>query len=216
MLETTKIKNVPEPTVKRLSYYIIYLHHLLEEGYKNVSSTKIAEELSFDPTQVRKDLQFTGVMGQPKIGFDIEDSINAIKDCLHWQVNENAFLIGVGNLGKAIMGYGGMNDFGIKFVAAFDSDESKIGDRINDVEVLHIDRLVVLSKLMKVKLAVIAVPEKQAQKVTNLLVEGGITAIWNLQPCRLKVPEGVIVEDAHIIQSLAVLTNKLSLIKKYL
>lgn len=216
MLEMSKYKSVPEPTVKRLSYYIIYLQHLLEEGLKNVSSTKIADELSFDPTQVRKDLQFTGVLGQPKIGFDVESTITAIKECLHWQESESAFLIGVGNLGKAIMGYEGISDFGIKFVAAFDNDPAKVGTRINGVEVLHIDRLIVLSKLMKVKLGVIAVPEKQAQKVTNLLVEGGITAIWNLQPCRIKVPEGVIVEDAHIIQSLAVLTNKLSAIKKFL
>lgn len=216
MSEDKKKYSVPEPTVKRLSYYVVYLQKLLDNGFEMVSSTKIAEELSFDPTQVRKDLQFTGIMGQPKVGFQIEPTINAIKECLHWEESESAFLIGVGNLGRAILNYESMKNLGVKIVAAFENDPKKIGTSINGVEILNIERLVVLSKLMKVKVGIIAVPEAEAQKVADILVAGGVSAIWNLLPCRLKVPKNIIVEEAHLLQSLAVLTNKLALLKKNL
>lgn len=216
MSEDKKKYLVPEPTVKRLSYYVVYLQKLLDNGFEMVSSTKIAEELSFDPTQVRKDLQFTGIMGQPKVGFQVEPTINAIKECLHWEESESAFLIGVGNLGRAILNYESMKNLGVKIVAAFENDPKKIGTSINGVEILNIERLVVLSKLMKVKVGIIAVPEAAAQSVANILVAGGVSAIWNLLPCRLKVPENIIVEEAHLLQSLAVLTNKLALLKKNL
>ena len=109
-----------------------------------------------------------------------------------------------------------MKNLGVKIVAAFENDPKKIGTSINGVEILNIERLVVLSKLMKVKVGIIAVPEASAQKVADTLVAGGVSAIWNLLPCRLKVPENIIVEEAHLLQSLAVLTNKLALLKKNL
>jgi redox-sensing transcriptional repressor len=216
MIEAMQHRLVPEPTVRRLSYYVVYLQELYEKGLHTISSTQIADELSFDPTQVRKDLQYTGIMGQPKIGFDIAPTIQAIKACLHWQECEGAFLVGSGNLGKAIMNYDGIKDLGIRFVAAFDNDPMKIGSFINGIEILDIERLPVLAKIMKVKVAVLAAPVEEAQECADFIIKSGINAIWNLLPCRIKAPENIIIEEAHMLQSLAVLTSKLASFKKFL
>lgn len=206
--------SIPEPTVRRLSHYRFLLENLKKEGRLIVSSTLIANELSLDSIQVKKDIQFTGIMGQPKKGYKITDLLQSIDEILNWQKEEKAFLLGAGNLGSAMLNYQGFRDCGLNFVAAFDTDESKIGNVINGVEVLNIDRLVVVAKLMKVKIGVIVVPAEEAQKCTDLLIEGGVKAIWNFSPQRIKTPSGIIVENAQFTQSLAILTHKLGNITK--
>lgn len=204
-------KSIPEPTIRRLSHYRYLLENLKKDGRLIVSSTLIADELSLDSIQVKKDIQYTGIMGQPKKGYKINELLQAIDEILHWHKDEKAFLIGAGSLGSAMLGYIGFKDCGLNFVAAFDSDSSKIGKIIHGVEVLEMDRLVVVAKLMKVRIGVIAVPSVEAQNCADKLVEGGIRAIWNFAPCRIKVPEHVIVENAQFTQSLAILTHKLGL-----
>jgi len=99
------LKPTPEPTLRRLPRYLHLLNKLKEEDVKEISSTMIANELSLDPTQVRKDIEFTGIIGRPKIGFNTSELIKAIENFLNWNNLTEAFLVGVGNLGKAIMGY---------------------------------------------------------------------------------------------------------------
>ncbi len=200
---------VPEPTVRRLSHYRYLLENLKRDGRLIVSSTLIANELILDAIQVKKDIQFTGIMGQPKKGYKINELLQAIDEILNWHKDEKAFLIGAGSLGHAMLGYHGFKDCGLNFVAAFDTDPEKVGQVINGIEVLEIDRLVVATKMMKVKIGVIAVPAPSAQKCADNLIEGGIKAIWNFAPVRLKVPENIIVENAQFTQSLAILTHKL-------
>lgn len=200
---------VPEPTVRRLSHYRYLLENLKRDGRLIVSSTLIANELILDSIQVKKDIQFTGIMGQPKKGYKINELLQAIDEILNWHKDEKAFLIGAGSLGHAMLGYHGFKDCGLNFVAAFDEDPEKIGTVISGIEVLEIDRLVVATKMMKVKIGVIAVPAQSAQKCADKLIEGGIKAIWNFAPIRLKVPEHIIVENAQFTQSLAILTHKL-------
>lgn len=209
-LENKNIRlSVPEPTVRRLSHYRYLLENLKRDGRLIVSSTLIASELLLDSIQVKKDIQFTGIMGQPKKGYKINELLQAIDEILNWHKDEKAFLIGAGSLGHAMLGYQGFKECGLNFVAAFDSDPAKVGQMISGIEVLEIDRLVVVAKMMKVKIGVIAVPATSAQKCAEKLIEGNIKAIWNFAPVRLKVPDNIIVENAQFTQSLAMLTHKL-------
>ncbi|GJQ62720.1 MAG: redox-sensing transcriptional repressor Rex [Melioribacteraceae bacterium] len=205
-----KIKATPEPTLRRLPRYLHLLKFLRETGDKSVSSTYIAKELGFDPTQVRKDIEYTGIVGRPKTGFNIVELISSIEEFLNWKNITDAFLVGTGSLGTAMLGYGRFKDYGLNFVAAFDNNEMKIGKTIHETPVLSMEKLVDLAKRMHINIGVITVPAFAAQHSADLLIEGGIRAIWNFAPIHLKVPEGVLVENAQLTQSLAVLTHKLA------
>lgn len=207
------IIEIPEPTLRRMPHYLHFLTTMQERGLSEVSSTMIASELSLDSTQVRKDIQYTKVVGKPKTGFEVGSLIEALQTCLYWNKYENAFLVGTGNLGVSMLGYKSFKDYGLNIVAAFDVDESKIGTKIHDVEVLNIDRLVVLAQLMKVHVGVLTVPANVAQECAEMMIKGGLKAIWNFAPYRIKVPNNIIVENAQFSQSLAVLTRKLAVYK---
>ncbi len=208
--KTKKFKPTPEPTLRRLPRYLHLLKFLKEAGEKNVSSTLIANELSFDPTQVRKDIEYTGIIGKPKTGFNITELIKSIEEFLNWNNQTDAFLIGTGSLGTAMLGYGRFREYGLNFVAAFDNDELIIGKTIHDTPVLPIGKVVDLAQRMHINIGVITVPAHSAQYITDLLVEGGVRAIWNFAPIHVKVPEGIILENAQLTQSLAVLSHKLN------
>lgn len=209
-MSTNKIKSVPVPTLKRLTRYIHLLTRLRNEGVRQVSSTVIASELQLDPTQVRKDIQFTGIVGKPKTGFPVDNLIEAIREFLNWNNTSDAFLVGVGHLGAAMLGYREFRQYGLNFVAAFDVAPSKVGTQIAGVHVLPLSKLTNLAQRMHVHIGVITVPPDAAQAVADMMVAGGIRAIWNFAPVQIKVPDQVIVENAQLTQSLAVLTHKLS------
>ncbi len=202
--------NIPDPTVKRLARYLHLLLHLKANGLEIVSSTMIANELSLDPTKVRKDIQFTNIVGKPKTGFQIEELINSIETTLNWNSTNLAYLIGAGSLGKAILGYKNFDRCGLKFLDAFDVDKLKVGRKFFNIEVHHISKLPKLSEDLHNLIAVLTVPAEVAQKVTDIIVDSGIKAIWNFAPKHLKVPEDVIVENILLSQSLAVLTSKMA------
>ncbi|GAB4340500.1 MAG: redox-sensing transcriptional repressor Rex [Calditrichia bacterium] len=209
-MSANKIKSVPVPTLKRLTRYIHLLTRLRNEGVRQVSSTVIASELQLDPTQVRKDIQFTGIVGKPKTGFPVDNLIEAIREFLNWNNTSDAFLVGVGHLGAAMLGYREFRQYGLNFVAAFDVAPSKVGTQIAGVHVLPLSKLTNLAQRMHVHIGVITVPPDAAQAVADMMVAGGIRAIWNFAPVQIKVPDQVIVENAQLTQSLAVLTHKLS------
>jgi redox-sensing transcriptional repressor len=200
------------PTLRRLPTYHHYLRQLRDRGRPVVSCTHIAEDLKLYPTQVRKDLAVTGIVGKPKVGYDVDKLIDAIETFLHWNDQHSAFLAGVGGLGSALIGYPGFERYGFDIVAGFDVDESKIGTTIHGKSILHLDKLRGLAKRMHVHLGIIAVPPEAAQAIADLMVEGGICAIWNFAPIELKVPEGVAVHNEDLAASLAVFLQKHALV----
>lgn len=199
----------PEPTLRRLPLYYHYLKSVAAKGREYISCTHIGNDLNLDSTQVRKDLAFTGIRGLPKVGYKIDVLIKAIEDFFGYNRTDEAFLVGVGNLGRALLGYKGFDRYGFKIVAAFDSDQNLLGKKIQGIEILPISKLEGLCRRMQVKIAVLTVPENAAQDVTDILLKGGIKGIWNFAPISLKVPEDVIVENETIASGLAVLTKKL-------
>jgi len=200
---------VPDPTVRRLSHYKFLLENMKKEGRLIVSSTLIAKELGFDSIQVKKDIQYSGIVGQPKKGYKISELLAGIDEILNWNKVEKAILIGAGSLGTALMQYNGFKEIGLNIVASFDNDHKKVGKFVNGIEIIEMDRLEVAAKIMKIKIGIIAVPEESAQSCADKLIGGGIKAIWNFSPKIIQVKKDIIVENAQFIQSLALLTYKI-------
>lgn len=203
-------KVFPEPTLRRLPVYHNYLKRLAEKGAQFVSCTQIANDLGLVPIQVRKDLELTGIAGKPKIGYPAAELMSAIEDFLGWHNSTDAFLVGVGNLGAALLGYQGFKEHGLNIVAGFDMDPEKAGKSINGKRVFPMKKLPELVKRMNIKIGILAVPAAYAQETANLMTQSGIRAVWNFAPARISVPQDVIVQHENLASSLAVLSNKLN------
>lgn len=200
---------VSEPTLKRLPLYHRFLKELQTAGRETVSCTDIGRDLDLDPTQVRKDLESVGIVGRPRIGYFLVKVIDGLEQFLGWKNTNDAFLVGAGSMGSALLGYHKFEQCGLKIVTAFDLDPSKIGTRIHGKHVLPLAKLPDLARRMHVLIGIITVPALEAQAVADLMIAGGIRAIWNFAPLRLRVPEQVIVHNEDLYCSLASLSQKL-------
>ncbi|MCX6928376.1 MAG: redox-sensing transcriptional repressor Rex [Verrucomicrobia bacterium] len=209
-MQTELPKTVSEPTLKRLPLYHRFLKALLKREQLSVSCTDIGEDLKLDPTQVRKDLEAAGISGRPRIGYATAAVVDGIERFLGWQKVSEAFLVGAGSMGSALLGYRKFEECGLKIVAAFDSDPAKIGRKIHGKHVLALKKLADLVERMHVLIGIITVPAEQAQAVADTLVAGGVRAIWNFAPLRLRVPEHIIVHNEDLYCSLASLSQKLA------
>ena len=207
-------KSASIQTIRRFPAYLVLLRKVLHNGRDVVSSATIGNMLQLDAIQVRKDLAVTGIEGKPKVGYMVTELIEAIENFLGWNNTKEAFIAGVGNLRRALIGYPGFAKNGVKVIAAFDDDERIIGQDISGVEVLSIGKLSELAERMHVKIGIIAAPAEAAQAIADSMVEGGIRAIWNFAPVKLSVPTTVIVQDEDLAQGLAVLSYKLGQISK--
>lgn len=201
---------IPEPTLRRLPKYIDLLKRLKNSNIKYISSKTIADKLNLDSIQVRKDLAITGTIGRPKMGFELDELITALIHTLNWDNLNDAFLVGAGSLGAALIGYNGFASCGLNIVAAFDSDNKKVGTVINDKEILPVEKLSDMIRRMHINIGILTVPEEDAQSIADEMVDAGITAIWNFAPIHLRLPKVIIVENAQLTQSLGVLTHKLA------
>jgi len=201
---------VPFPTIRRLPGYLRLLRQCQAAGRTVISATHIAEELALESIQVRKDLGCTGMIGKPRVGFEIEPTIAAIESTLGWNCATQAFLFGAGHLGTALLGYDGFARSGLKIVAAFDSDPQLVGTTINGKQVLPLNRLHDLVRRMHIYVAVLAVPAVAAQQVAEQVVAAGIFGIWNFAPTMLALPDDVIVQNEDLSAGLALLTSRVS------
>ena len=204
-------KTAGVPTLKRLPLYLRLLRKMKEDGKEYASGTVVAKELGLDPIVVRKDLAITGAVGRPRLGFPMDEIIEAIEEFLGWSNTTDAVLVGVGNLGAALLGYKGIEQHGMRIVAAFDSDPNIIGTTVNGKTVLDIVKMPELVKRMHVQIGVMTVTASVAQDVANAMLEGGIRAIWNFTPTNLDVPKYVILQREELASSLAVLSHRLLL-----
>ncbi len=200
---------VSRSTLKRLPLYLHVLEDLQRQGQENASCTMLAGKFDFAPILVRKDLEVTGAKGTAKIGFKVIDLIRDIKVFLGWHNVQDAFLVGAGNLGKALLGYRDFESYGLNIVAVFDADPRKVGTMVFNKEVMAMGRMPTLARRMHINIGIVTVTAEGAQAVVDVMVASGIKAIWNFAPAPLKIPEGIILENARLTQSLAVLSNNL-------
>ena len=199
-------KVLSRQALKRLPIYMSYLQSLDIEKDEYISSSAVAKALDLNDVQVRKDLAAVcKTSGVPKRGFVVRDLIAGISDFLGYECHTDAVLIGAGKLGRALMSYGGFENYGINIVAAFDSFEGAV----DNIAVFPIEKVPEICKKLNVKIGIITVPQANAQQVCDLLVKSGIMAIWNFAPIHLKAPENILVQNENMASSLAVLSNHL-------
>lgn len=182
---------VPKAVVNRLSLYLRELQHLVRDGRETTSSSQLGSLLGFTDAQVRKDLAYFGHFGYPGIGYRCDELIAAVKKILGTDQQWPAALVGVGNLGRALLGYKGFQQRGFRIVAAFDADASKVGMEIEGVHVHHLDDLPEVARKNRIRLGVIAVPAPAAQLVADRLVAIGVEGILNFAPVTINVPAQV-------------------------
>lgn len=194
------------PTLRRLPAYLRLLRAWRQEGRGQVSCTAIADALSLHPVQVRKDLSGTGATGRPRIGFTASDLIDAIEAQLGLEDRNEAFVVGAGPLAAAILGHEEVLRSGLRLLACFDHMPNR--SELLGRRVLSMERLPDLVERMHVHIAILAVPEADAQTACDACVTAGITTIWNLSAPGLLVPSGVVIETLPIAASLALLLNR--------
>lgn len=197
-----------------LERLMLYHRFLTEEhertGSPTVTSAEIAESLDIDPTQVRKDFGAIGLRGKGRVGFDAADAIAAIRQVLGFDQTHLAILVGVGHLGGALLAYEGFARYGLRVVAAFDTDADKVGQEIAGCPVRAAKGMRDFVLRHQIRLAIIATPAPVAQKVADRLVAAGVQAIWNFAPVRLTVPGRVCLRNEHISLGLAELAHHLA------
>jgi redox-sensing transcriptional repressor len=213
----TKLKynKITEATIRRLSRYSRCLEEMDERGEEVVSSAQLANMCIVNAAQVRKDLAYFGEFGIRGVGYYVKDLLNNIKKILGSNKVWRMGLIGVGNLGSALLAYKDFLKQNYKVVASFDIDPSKVIGRVSEklgkpVEVFHINRIRDEARERKIDIGIIATPPSEAQSVANLLVEAEVRGILNFAPAQIIVPEGYVVKDVFfstILDNLAYLLS---------
>jgi redox-sensing transcriptional repressor len=200
--EVTKLKysKIPEATIRRLSRYSRCLEAMEERGEKVVSSAQLASRCAVNAAQVRKDLAYFGEFGIRGVGYYVKDLHHDIKRILGLNKEWRMALVGIGNLGSALLSYKDFLKQNYKIVAAFDIDPSKVIGAVSEklgkpVEVLHISRIKEVTRERRIEIGLITTPASEAQKVADLLVYAEISGNHNFAPTQITVPEGFIVKD---------------------
>ena len=205
-----KANQITRATLGRLPLYLNYLKQIESSGTTSISATTIAKALSLGEVQVRKDLASVSGAGKPKVGYESSDLIKRLEDTLGSNSITSAVLVGAGKLGRALLDYNGFEEFGIKIIAAFDSNDEVIRFSKTSKDILPISTLSEYCRANNVKLGIITVGQGSAQQVCNMMEQSGIKAIWNFAPCNLKVSDGILVKNENLALSLAHLSNQLS------
>jgi len=196
--------------LKRMPAYLDYLRKVQKEGAGFIASPAIASELKLNEVQVRKDLSAVSTSkGKPKCGFPVDELVADIEEFLGYTNANEAVLVGVGALGKALLTYKGYERYGMNIIVAFDSDPDLIGQTIGEKQILNVDKLSDMCRRLRIHIGIITVPAEKAQIVCDQLVAGGVLAIWNFAPVKLSVPEGILVENEDAAVKLARLSQHL-------
>lgn len=203
---------VPEPTLRRMPWYLSSAKLMKEQGEHYVSSTQLARQLGMDASQTAKDLSFVNVTGRTRVGYEVDALIEALERFLGFTNIHKAFLFGVGSLGAALLADSGLCQFGLQIVAAFDINPTLIGTSINGIPIYHPDDFPMkMKEYGEVRIGVLTVPINIAQEVTDQMVSGGIQAVWNFTPYRICVSNDIVVQNTSLYAHLALMFNRLNL-----
>lgn len=204
--ENPQAQGAPESSIRRLLVYLEYLKSL-DCGF--ISSAQISQYFKFTAIQVRKDIACTGFNGRPKQGYNREELIKHVENFLGFNDKMDAFLIGAGNIGKALASYGGFAKYSLNIIAIGDIDTKLHGKKINDKMIFSLEKSIDLIKRLRIKLAIIAVPGNASQTVADMLSAAGVKAIWNFSSVRINCPGDIIVQNEDLGASLSVLSQKM-------
>ena len=200
---------LPEPTIRRLPWYLSYVRMLDNLHVDYVSSTQISKELNVQSSQIAKDLSFLNIRGKTRIGYEVKSLVTVLEDFLGFNRHHNAVVIGTGSLGTALMQDHGLENYGLNIVAGFDVRSEVIGKKIGGVPVYDIDQLADWRQKNDVSIAILTVPVERAQETADLAIASGMTALWNFTPYRIKVSDNVIIANTSIYAHLAIIYNRM-------
>lgn len=198
-------KKIPKATARRLPLYYRYLRFLHEAGKNRVSSAKLSEAVKVDSATIRRDFSYFGALGKRGYGYDVEALMNFFSKTLNQDRLTNVALIGVGNLGQALLNYNFRRSNNTRISAGFDINDKLIGTIHQGVPVYHIDDMVEQLDLQQIDVAILTVPSEIAQEMANKLVEGGVKGIMNFTPIRVNVPDSVRVHNVDLTNELQTL-----------
>ncbi len=201
---------IPTSTLKRLPQYLEVLRQLKRAGLKEVSTTKISVFSDVHQTLVRKDIAFTNVVSNPKSGYNVDQLYKAIEALLNWNDTAASFLVGVGHLGSALLGYQEFAQKGLSIVAGFDNKPELIDTVVHGIPVFSALDFTIKAQQENIRIGIITVPPESAQLIADIMVHSGIKAIWNFTPQKIIVPADIIVEYVDMFASLAVLSRRLA------
>ena len=195
----SKAFKVPEATIKRLSIYMRVLRDLERRGVEVISSAELADICGVNAAQIRKDLTYFGEFGIRGVGYYVKELHFDIRKVLGLNQRRNVALIGVGNLGRALVSYRNFSDHGYNFVAAFDVDPSKVGQELSGgVVVQPLTELPRLAKEHDIEIAIITTPAEAAQGAADRVIAAGIKGILNFAPTQVQVPQDVKVKKVDL------------------
>lgn len=198
------MERLARPVLERLMReYRFLTESSARKSVHTITSAEIAEALDVDPTQVRKDFAAVGLLGMGHVGFDVCEVCRAIRVSLGFDRRYEAVLIGAGHLGGALLAYPGFARYGLHIVAAFDTDQHRIGGKIAGVTIRSVRAMKPFLKRRKIHLAILTTPVDVSQKLADRLVAAGVKAIWNFTPTRLTVPANILVRSEHISRGLS-------------
>jgi redox-sensing transcriptional repressor len=189
---------IPRRTVYRFSSYVRCLARLKQEGIRTVSSEALAKAAGVKPTQLRKDLTYLGQFGTRGLGYEVEQLCDLMSELLGTNSLRPVILVGVGNLGLALLSYRGFEQEGFEIIAGFDNDLHRHRGRQVRQPIYSMDKLEEVVQTRQVKMAILTVPPDSAQEVANRLVEIGITGILNFAPVVLDLPPGIMIHNVNL------------------
>ena len=199
-------RRIPEATVARLPIYLRILGEQADEGVESISSDGLAELAGVNAAKVRKDLSYLGSYGTRGVGYEVAYLVYQIRRELGLTHDWPVVIVGAGNLGQALAGYGGFGERGFPIAGVVDVDPAKVGSVLGGVRVRHIDELSQIVQAKRVNIGVVATPPASAQDAAERLVRAGVTSILNFAPVVLAVPRSVEVRKVDLAVELQILS----------
>ena len=196
---------IPKATAKRLAIYHRYLRFLHDAGKRRISSTELSEAVKVDSATIRRDFSYFGALGKRGYGYDVEYLLDFFSQQLNYDRLTNVALVGVGNLGQALLNYNFHQSNHVRISAAFEVDEGMVGKIVSGVPVYSMDDLVEQIRVQQIQVAILTVPQEVAQETANLLIEADVRGILNFTPLRLTAPDHIRVQNVDLTNELQTL-----------
>lgn len=196
---------IPKATARRLPLYYRYLRMLHDTGKNKVSSTELSEAVQVDSATIRRDFSYFGELGKRGYGYDVENLMNFFAKTLNEDELTNVALIGVGNLGSALLKYKFHQSNSIRVSCAFDVNEDIVGRIVDGIPVYPMEDMMVQIRVQQIEVAILTIPARKAQEVVNKLAEAGVKGILNFTAARLVAPPEVLIQNVDLTNELQTL-----------
>ena len=201
---------VSDAVVRRLPMYYRHLRDLEKAGVVRISSQELGERMNLTASQIRQDINCFGGFGQQGYGYHVANLKEHIAEILGLRHEYHVIIVGAGNIGRAVANYAGFDKEGFHIQAMFDVSPALVGIDVHGILVQPMEKLEAWLEAHNVDIAVLSVPKAHAQDTADMLVQGGVRAIWNFAPVDLALPEGVAVNNVHLSDSLHILSYRMN------